>query len=441
MDLERLKIEDHQRERDGGGVFKFLFVAVIFLAIGFTAGWFMPKKSTLIKVNTIVAKSSSGKQRVNSFTAGGWVEVASPEHPLIISSRVAERIEEILVKEGEIVTSGQVLVKLYNRDKKIELDLAKANLKKAESKYKMMKKGYREEELHMAEEVLADYKERFRIAKAHYDRDVKLGKDVVSAKAIDISLALFTRARASYNLAKFKMEKMKAGFREEEIAMANAELSKAGFQLEQARRNLEYCTIKVPEYPSPLRVLDVKRSVGEWVKLDNSETNSSLLSLYDPKKMQARVDVTQESISAVKKGADVIVRTDARPDKEYKGNVLRTEPLADLAKNTITVRVCIDEPDTMLFPEMTAKITFFDKKGEVAKTVSGDVSIPKIAIFNESTKQFVYVVENNRAEKVEVKIVKRKSNSFDVTGIRFGQRVIVSDLEKLKDGIAVEESR
>lgn len=441
MDLERLKIEEHQREKQQGGIFKLLLVAAVCFGIGFAAGWYMPKHGRAVEVKTIVAKSSSGSQRVNSFTAGGWIEVAAPEQPIIISARISERIEDILVKDGELVKPGQVLVRLYARDKKTAVELAEATLRRAQSNYQMLKKGYRQEDLAMAEETLVDFKERLRIAKAHYERDSKLGKEVMSEKVIDSSLAVYNRAKANYNRAKYELEKMKAGYREEEIAMANAELSKAKYELELTQRYLEYCTVKAPEYPGQLRVLDVKRKVGEWVHMDGEDMKSSLLSLYDPGKMQARVDVTQESIGAVKPQADVIVRTDARPDKEYKGEVLRIEPLADLAKNTITVRVNINEPDSMLFPEMTAKITFFDKKGEIAKTVSGDISVPKTAVFNEVGKQYVYVVQNNMAEKVEIKIVKRKTDSFDVTGIRVGQRVVVSDLAKIKDGTAVSEMR
>jgi len=144
MDIERLKIAEHQREaRGNGGVFKSLFVALVFLVIGFAAGMFIPPKNSIIKVKTIVAKSSWGIRQVNSFTAGGWIEVAAPEQPIMINSLISERIDAILVKEGEMVKTGQVLVKLYSRDKKTRVELANAYLKKSEIKYNMMKSGFR----------------------------------------------------------------------------------------------------------------------------------------------------------------------------------------------------------------------------------------------------------------------------------------------------------
>ncbi len=440
MDLDRLKIGDHQRENGRGGKLILLLVAIFAFIIGGVTGYYSQYKSSgILKVKTVVAKSSSGRASLKSFTAGGWIEVATPEQPIEISCRISERIDEILVKDGEIVQPGQVLVRLYDCDKKTELELAAANLLKAESHYNMMKKGYRKEDLNIAKHTVTDFKERLRIAKALHDRNIKVGENVMSAKTIDTSLAIYKRAEARYNQAIFEMKKMEAGYREEEILVAKAEYQRVKATFDLAQRYLQYCTIKVPEYGAPLKVLHVKRKVGQWVRVDNKNTSSTLLSLYDPKKMQARVDVTQESIGAVTKNAPVIVRTDAQPNKEYKGKVLRIEPLADLAKNTITVRVKIDNPDDMLFPEMTSKITFFDKKGEVSKTSSGDITIPKIAVISQHEKSYVYIVENNMAKKTPVKIVKQKRDSYDITGVKFGQRVIINNLSKLKDGVEVEE--
>lgn len=439
MDLDRLKIGDHHREKQGGSKLPLIIIAVIALIVGIVIGFFIPQSSSgALKVKTIVARSSSGGKNFKSFTAGGWIEVATPEHPIEISCRISERIEEILVKEGDIVQPGDILVEFYDKDKKVELELAAAQLSKAENQYNMIKKGYREEELAMAKHKVEDYKERLRIAKANHERNAKVGGDVMSDKIIDASLALYKRAEANYNEALFELKKMESGYREEEVAMAKAEYQRAKSNHELAERYLEYCTLKVPEYGSPLKVLRIQRHIGEWVHAEDKERMSTILSLYDPQKMQARVDVTQESIGAVKKGAPVIVRTDAQPNKEYKGSVLRIEPLADLAKNTISVRVSIDDPDDMLFPEMTAKITFFDKKGEVSNTKSGDVTVPKNAVISTGGKTFVYVVENKMAKKVPVKIVKQKSSSYDVTGIKFGQRIIVSNLSKIKEGEEVE---
>lgn len=439
MDLDRLKIGDHQREKEVSSKVPMTIIAIICFIVGGIIGFLIPQGSKgALQVRTIVARSSSGGQSMKSFTAGGWIEVFTPEQPIEISCRTSERIEEILVKDGDIVQPGQVLVKFYDLDKRTERELAAANLSRAENQYNMMKKGFRKEELEMAKLKVVDYKERLRIAKAHHERNVKVGNEVMSAKAIDTSLALYKRTEANYNQALFELKKMEAGFREEEVAMAKAEYQKAKSELELADRHLQYCTLKAPEYGAPLKVLHIKRKVGEWVHADDKEMQSTILSLYDPKKMQARVDVTQESIGAVSKGAPVIVRTDAQPDKEYKGSVLRIEPLADLAKNTISVKVSIDEPDDMLFPEMTAKITFFDKKGDVFKTSSGDITVPKKAVVSTSGNTYVFVVENKMAKKVPVKIVKQKSSTYDVTGIKFGQRIIVSNLSKLKEGREVE---
>jgi len=102
-------------------------------------------------------------------------------------------------------------------------------------------------------------------------------------------------------------------------------------------------------------VLKVLHRVGEWV---DAQKHPSLVWLYDPKQMQVRVDVRQPDVTSVAVGQTVEVVTEANPSKKYKGTVLRIDPLAELSKNTVTVRARIEDPDDLLYPEMVAQITF-----------------------------------------------------------------------------------
>jgi len=83
-----------------------------------------------------------------------------------------------------------------------------------------------------------------------------------------------------------------------------------------------------------------------------------IVSIYDPGDLQVRVDVRQENIGAVFVGQEVEVFTDAEPGKSYAGTVIRLEPLADFKKNTIQVKVKIHDPSERLYPEMIARIRF-----------------------------------------------------------------------------------
>ena len=305
----------------------------------------------------------------------------------------------------------------------------------------LVQNGYRKEEIQSAEAKLAEAKEALRIAKANYDRILKLKEGVVSDQSIDNSLAEYRQAESKAREMESELSKMKKGFRDEEIAIAKSKYDQACSELELAQRNLEYCTIYAPKDGPKMRVLDIYRKIGEQINMD--KMNTELLSLYDPMDMQVRVDVVQSNIKFVTEGSDAVITTEAIPNKEYKGKVIRVEPLANLAKNTISVKVQIGDPDLMLFPEMIAKVTFKQggKKVEGGGQQSNTLPVPSSALFTKDGRDCVYIVFNKTAKLVPVTVKDPKAGpgSASVEGLSAGQRVITNELEKLKDGQSVEE--
>jgi len=173
--------------------------------------------------------------------------------------------------------------------------------------------------------------------------------------------------------------------------------------------------------------------VGEWL---NPDRPTPLVELYDPAEMQARIDVTQANLRYVKVGDPVRVTIEAYPGRAYAGKVLRLDPLAELAKNTVTVRVRLDEPDDTLFPEMVAQVTF---QSETSDTPSGIV-LPADALREENGIAFVFVNQGGVAKRVQVNVAERQGEKARVTaGLNSGERVIVGAPEGLVDGTKVDE--
>jgi hypothetical protein len=150
------------------------------------------------------------------------------------------------------------------------------------------------------------------------------------------------------------------------------------------------------------------------------------------------VDVAQPNIRFVKTGGAVEVRTEVNPQKSYAGTVLRLEPLAELAKNTVTVRIKIREPDERLFPEMVANVNFLAEPGPGGASPS-QLVIPSAAVLSEAEARYVFVCDQNvaRRQKIEVGEVAGQATVVK-SGLTGGQRVIISELDKLKDGAKVE---
>jgi len=436
MNLDRLKIPESPH-RPGRKLWKTALLCAVCLAIGFAAsyGWQHYKRPDTLKVDTVLVQGASSSQ-ARQFTAGGWIEVATPAWPLVVSARISERLDTLSVRQGQTLKPGQVIATLYDKDVRTRLALGRAEAKAADTNLQKLKAGYRKEDIEAAGARLAEAAEIERIAKANYERSKALPAGAISAETLDNDLSTFKKASAVSAQLRAELAKMKAGYRTEDIAVAQAKLTAANSRVELTERELNYCTITAPESDRPLRVLKVLHRIGEWI---NAAKAPELISLYDPKEMQVRVDVTQANIKSIVIGKPAIVVTEANPERRYSGTVLRAEPLAELAKNTVTVRVKINDPDEMLFPEMVARITFL---AEAPTSAPADhaVLIPTVALLSDNGKDYVFVMDAGRARKQNVTTDGAAGPQTRITGgLQSGQRVITSHLASLQPGMAVQE--
>ncbi|MFC1479348.1 efflux RND transporter periplasmic adaptor subunit [Planctomycetota bacterium] len=434
MDLNRLKIPEKQ-DTSRPSLWKTVILCIVCVAIGFFLSRMIDHfKSNKMRVRTITVRSASGTG-AKRFTAGGWIEVSKPAYPIIVSARISEQMEKLFVKEGQTVKPGEILAKLNDKDLNSLLKVMEAKHEAADKNLEKMKAGFRKEDIDAAAAKVREAAEKLRIARANYERSKNLKPGTIASETLDKELSILKEAEARHAQLKSELEKLKTGFRTEDIAVAKADLSKAQAQMELAKRNVSYCTLKTPDVGKPLRVLAIHHSVGEWI---NTGKSPAVISLYDPAEVQVRVDVNQSNIKSIKINDPVRVTTSASADKEYKGRVLRIEPLAELAKNTITVRVSIDEPDDKLFPEMVAQISFM---GSDTKTdIQTPLRVPAEAVIQEGNDYYVFILEDKRARRKQVTVIKEEANQAVIgKGLNSGQRVIVSDPNVLKDGQYVED--
>jgi multidrug resistance efflux pump len=299
--------------------------------------------------------NTSGKQSGEPyFTAGGWIEAPFP-FPVTVSPLTEGRLDELLVWEGQRIEKGSVVAKLYQRDFRNALQLAEAKAAAAGENLAKLRAGSRPQEIEKARAEMQEAQARAETAKKVFLRSQELLKSgAVSKERAESDEGIHLAAAARLSQAVQVLNLFEAGSRKEDIALAEAELHQAQAELEIAKTNLEYANVYAPVSGV---VLHRFVSVGDRVSQEKP-----LLTIYDPAQLQMRVDVTQSNIAQVFTGQEVEIITEAVPDRKWKGEVLRIEPLADVAKNTITVRIKIFEPDRLLFPEMTARARFLMKR-------------------------------------------------------------------------------
>lgn len=430
-----------------------------------------------------------------AFTAGGWIEPQWP-HPSVVASAVPGRIERLWVQEGSSLKAGQVIAQLVMepieaeqraaharlaaaeaREKEAqahldrlragprpqELAVAQAELASARAAVARLEAGFRTEDIEQATaelrraETLAGFA-RARAARysAMYEQNLipKLQADEIEseaaaaeahAKALGHALDRLRKGyrdvdigelSAAATTAQRRLELLQAGPRAEEVAQAEAALEFAQAELAtrkaeaaQADWRMEQCEIRAP---SAGRVLESLAAPGTLL----TEEKPNVVTMYDPARMQARVDIRQEQAAALFVGQPCTIKLEARKGQPYAGEVIRIDPAANLARDTIRARVKILEPDDVLRKDMTVTVDFLPRQetGQGASTLV----LPPSAITRRDGRDHVFMIRDGRAWLRPVVLGAQVASGITVeSGVAAGDLVAVSSLPLLQDGVLV----
>lgn len=164
-----------------------------------------------------------------------------------VSSKIAGRIDSILVKEGESVTKGQTIAKIRSNELQAKLEQTKSVMDAAYQKLQMAVNGARPEEKEMAEKLYAQAKHQFELAEITYNRIMKMYNDsLISAQEKDQIEFQYKAAKEQMEQAQAKYQLVLKGAREEEILMADANLRQAENAYKEVQAYTEELTIISP---------------------------------------------------------------------------------------------------------------------------------------------------------------------------------------------------
>ncbi|MEQ9070812.1 MAG: efflux RND transporter periplasmic adaptor subunit, partial [Gimesia chilikensis] len=149
-----------------------------------------------------------------------------------------------------------------------------------------------------------------------------------------------------------------------QVAAAAARLEQSQVAVDQARLALERMTIRAPVAGRVYQlVAHPGSSVGNMLTQMTKVDGSTVVTMYRPEWLQIRVDVRFEDIPKVSLNQPVQIDNPALSEP-VRGSVLFISSEADIQKNTLQVKVKIDEPTPLLKPEMLVDVTFLAPKHE-----------------------------------------------------------------------------
>ena len=169
-------------------------------------------------------------------------------------------------------------------------------------------------------------------------------------------------------------------------------------------------------------------SVGSLVN-----PGTTITTLDDSSVIKVDFAVPENFLAILRDGLKVYVTAAAFPEREFAGTVAGIDSRIDSVSRSITVRAVVPNPESKLKPGMFLNV-------RLAPDAREALMIPEAALMPEQSRQFLYVVEDGRATRREVRIGRREPGRVEVVaGLQPGERVIVEGTQKVRDGGAVRE--
>jgi len=361
----------------------------------------MNRKHILIILAAAVALAATGLyagwfHRDTALQGSGTVEARN----IRVGSKIGGRIDKVLVREGDTVQPGQVLITFDDKELQASLEQSRANAEKArrgyrpeeiaearavaaqaKADYELKRNGYRQEDIATAQADLDRAKADEIRTHLDFDRyDALAKKDLVSKQQRDTAEANWKVAVAQQESALHKLAELQRGYRPEEIASAEAHYHQAQANLEKLERGNRREDVDLAEAayaydearfrerqviaPSAaiVEVLDVRPG-------DLIAPNTPVATLLEKDQIYVRIYIPETEYGRLKLGQKAEVRVDSFPNTVFEGVLEQINQRAEFLPRNVQTR------EERVHQVFGVKIRISDPAGRVLAGMAADVKL------------------------------------------------------------------
>ena len=279
--------------------------------------------------------------------------------------KVAGRLAEVLVDEGDAVNTGDVIAKLEPVDYNNEVKLAQARVAKSQAALNVLLAGARPQEIAQAESILAEAKASVKVAEATLSRQEYLAeRNIASHQAHEEAEARQGAAVAQRDAAAESLELANIGPRREDIDQAGAVLAAEQAVLALAEQRVADTVLTAPNDGVILtRVREPGAIIGA------GETIYTL-TLTSP--VWVRTYIEEPDLGLIQAGMAADIQTDS--GQSYTGHVGFISSVAEFTPKTVEtrslrtslvyrVRIIVEDPQNHLKQGMPVTVVLNPETG------------------------------------------------------------------------------
>lgn len=444
---------------------KFCFTKLSVLVLMLTAGLILNGCSGSKAENANNANASTAPAIVEIATAQAIVQniptyfeatgTLASDAQTDVAPAVGGKIVQVNFDIGSYVEKGSVLAQLDDRDARIKLEQAQAQVQQAESNVNQTKSQVEQAkanvrqvqsqlglqdggtfELNQVAEVRTA-KAALDLAEKELTRAERLVETGDVARTVyDQRKAQRDQAAAQYQAAlnganqrfsAIRVAQAQVDTAQSAVRAAEASANAARTQTETARKAIADAVVLAPisGYISE-KIADV----GEF-----ASTNQKIATILRTSVLRLRIDVPEQSIGKVAIGQSVSIQTSSYPERSFAGTIVRVAPNVNATSRVLTVEAEVENVSGLLKPGQFATVRITQSKPAPA------VMVPAAAIRTDGDdNNKVFTIKDGVAQERQVQLGLLENDLIEIKqGVQEGETLATSNLDKLGDGVIVRQ--
>jgi HlyD family secretion protein len=404
---------------------------VIFLLLAGVFAYFLVWLSGRKPAAKISAVTPTRENLVSSISSNGKVE---PITPYVMRAQLDTFVEKVLVREGQKVNKGQLLLQLNVKGAAAQLAETRAKLLRAQDDLRAAKAGGKADE---AAKVAGD------LAKAEAQRDQlqrthdSLTRLAAGQAATKEDLAANELALVSANAEVTRLLAVKQEFDRQ----ARLDAERGELQVQQTLSEMAALEDKVSDgkiaAPVDGTLYSLPVRAGDYVKLGDL-----LAEMADLHKVRVRAFIDEPDLGALEPDQPVMITWDALANRSWPGKTeIIPKQVVPHGTRSVGELLCSVVNDKLeLLPNINVNVRINSRER------MNVLAVPRGAVESEGGHRYVFVVRagqlgvgKSTLEKREIRVGIADATSYEVmSGLEEGEMVALPGDTDLKDGMAVQ---
>src|SRR5258708_6476751 len=340
---------------------------------------------------------------------------------------VPTTVKRLLVREGDRVRKGQLLLQLDDADLRSQAAGAQAKMTTAQADQADLNTGGTREEMLTLDSQLIKAHAARDAAQRNLDALRRLSQQgAASAGEVKQAEDDLQRTQADVTLLE---QKKKDRYSQPEVAKVQAQGAEAQAAFDAAENALQKSSVRAP-FDGIVYTLPVKQ--GAYV-----QTGDLLLQVGDLSQMLVRTFVDEPAIGRLSPGQKIEVTWDALPGRIWKGAVSTIPATVKLrgSRNVGEVTCTVDNHDLRLLPNVNVGVTV------ITAEHTGVLTLQREAVRMDDAKPYVYEVVDGKLKRREVEVSLQNLTRVEIAaGLPENSLVALSstDAKPLTEGARVK---